>query len=254
LWNGSAWEDFYLSSRTYDSNNNVTYVIGQNWNGSEWEDANQYSYSYDANNNQLSIIGQDWNSNQWENSFQTTYTYDANNNQTNRLEQLWNASVWENDYQSTHTYDNNNNETSGLFQFWNGNTWVKEWQYAYTFDANNFYVTDTYKSWNNDGNAIYYADSTLYFYHTVLGLEELVDRDNRITIYPNPGNGMITISLNTPINSIEIYNLAGELVTSIHPSRHQTSYKIDLTNNAKGIYFAKINTGNTVYTRKIIIQ
>jgi len=76
-----------------------------------------------------------------------------------------------------------------------------------------------------------------------------------VGIYPNPGNGKITITL--PENGqkeIKVYSLLGSLVYS--QLTDQTSLKLDLSNLNKGIYSLRIvnlNNQNTT-TKKLIIK
>jgi hypothetical protein len=253
-WNGSAWVDSYQYAYTYDANNNQTSSLKQTWNGSTWENSYLSTHTYDASNNRIYSLGQYWSGNAWENSFQSTYTYDANNNQISEFEQVWNGTAWENSYQSTFTYDSNNNQTSGFAQIWSGEAWVNSWQYATTYDTYSFYITDTYKWWNDEGTEVIDGDSSYYYSHGVLGIDDLSVQEGNIHIYPNPTNGKFTISSNSIINSIEIFNLLGELVPSDFTFNQQTSTEIDISNAPKGIYFAKISTGGKVYTRKIVVQ
>lgn len=73
-----------------------------------------------------------------------------------------------------------------------------------------------------------------------------------VNIYPNPASNKITVNSSTKINAIEIYNLLGE---NIYQSNVvSTKAEIDLTNQAKGIYFLKIYDGRTILTKKIVIE
>lgn len=72
---------------------------------------------------------------------------------------------------------------------------------------------------------------------------------NPLLIYPNPGNGEFMISSKDAISLVEIYNMPGEKI-----SEHKNRNDIDLSNAAKGVYFAKIYSGTNIYTEKIIVQ
>ena len=76
------------------------------------------------------------------------------------------------------------------------------------------------------------------------------------SVYPNPSNGRFQLSVNNidlTLNSyVEIYNIVGEQVFQsaiINPR-----LDIDLSDQSKGIYFIKIVNGQTILTRKTVIQ
>jgi len=76
------------------------------------------------------------------------------------------------------------------------------------------------------------------------------------SIYPNPSKGRFQLSINnidlTKNSFVEIYNIVGAQVFQsaiINPR-----LDIDLSNQSKGIYFIKIVNGQTILTRKTVIQ
>lgn len=254
MWNGSTWVNSSLYTYTYDANNYPTVYLLQNWNGNSWENYFQSIYSYDANNILTSLLRQSWNVYIWEDLYLSTFTYDANNNQIKEFIQDWNGNIWKNFWQDTTIYDANNNPINYLSQYWISNSWVNSYQIAFTYDANNFTQSEVLKWWNESGTSIESGDSTYYYFHTVLGLNDWTVQEGNITVYPNPTNGKFTISSNSTISSIEIYNLLGELIRSNFTFNQQTSTEIDLSKESKGLYFAKMKVGTKVYARKIIVQ
>lgn len=73
--------------------------------------------------------------------------------------------------------------------------------------------------------------------------------ENQISIFPNPTNGIIHFPADAHITQIEMYNLAGQLLTQ---SKQQNS--IDLTSLPNGMYFAKMMTQKGYFIKKIIKQ
>ena len=73
--------------------------------------------------------------------------------------------------------------------------------------------------------------------------------NSQIDIYPNPSSDYIFIRNNSNINSLEIYNLNGELVLSNNNLNNLT--KIDLSNLISGIYIVKITDNHSIKTTKI---
>lgn len=111
----------------------------------------------------------------------------------------------------------------------------------------------------DDLNNIYAAGmSTLDYavvkYSQPTGIEEIPEPFS-VTLFPNPSDGRFTVKTeNTKVSLIEIYNLPGEKVYVSINLNLQTSTKIDLTSQPKGIYFAKINDRDKIYTQKIVIK
>jgi uncharacterized repeat protein (TIGR01451 family) len=74
--------------------------------------------------------------------------------------------------------------------------------------------------------------------------------DSSISIYPNPTNSFVTITCNSTIKSIELYDVQGRILeTSVENS---TNSKLDISEKQNGIYFLKINTENGSKVEKIV--
>lgn len=81
-------------------------------------------------------------------------------------------------------------------------------------------------------------------------LETTISKNNAISVYPNPANGIFHIE-NTNKNQLEytIYDQTGKKI-----NYSQNGDSIDISNHASGIYFLKIfnTTQNTVSIKKLI--
>lgn len=77
---------------------------------------------------------------------------------------------------------------------------------------------------------------------------------NDIAVYPNPSNGLVTISYGTlEPTLIEVYDVSGKLIlTKDNLSTTQTN--IDLSTVSQGIYFIKISSDNQNIVKRIIKQ
>ena len=255
-WDGSVWVNNEKDSYTQDAHDNLINELVQNWNGSVWVNHTQFINIYDVNNKLTSGLNQSWNGSAWVNSKAYTLTYDVNNILISYLTQNWNGSVWVNYNQLTYTYNANNNWISGLNQNWNGSTWVNNSQNSYTYDANNFRKSNSYKYWNIAGTKVAGGDSTYYYFHTVLGINDLKMRDASITVYPNPSSKTITIELShtTAIKSafLTIISLNGQQLIARQISERKT--QLDISNLPSGVYFIRVTTDRTVEVGKIIKQ
>ena len=76
-----------------------------------------------------------------------------------------------------------------------------------------------------------------------------------INVYPNPtkGNIKITLSNNLQLKSVEVYNLTGEKVQA-KTNINSDECMLNLETLHKGIYFVKINTPESSFTKKIIFE
>ncbi len=88
---------------------------------------------------------------------------------------------------------------------------------------------------------------------TALGIEDSFE--NTIGLYPNPNQGSFTIYLNTKNNdemvSIEVFNSLGQVV--YHSQSNLAKMNISL-DQAQGVYFVKVASGNKSAVKKIIIN
>lgn len=76
-------------------------------------------------------------------------------------------------------------------------------------------------------------------------------KDNTISVFPNPTNGIVTIKSNVEIQKIEVLNSAGQLLL-VDLTKNKT-HQLHLGSLARGIYFVKIyNTNGSVNVKKIV--
>lgn len=82
--------------------------------------------------------------------------------------------------------------------------------------------------------------------------EELLN--SSVVAYPNPTSGVITLNItdNTQGTVVNIYNVAGSLVSTSTYNGNVVNEKIDLSSFDNGIYMMIINSNNNVITKKIV--
>ncbi len=71
-----------------------------------------------------------------------------------------------------------------------------------------------------------------------------------LKIYPNPVADFLTISHTTPISTIEVFNMLGQIIEQ--KQVRSTESRIDLSRHAAGTYLVRISIDNTIKTYKII--
>lgn len=77
---------------------------------------------------------------------------------------------------------------------------------------------------------------------------------NQISVYPNPSNGLVTISTgDVTLTSIDVYDLTGKLILKQNRFNSNNNLTtIDLSNAAEGIYFVKLSSDNNSIVKRII--
>jgi hypothetical protein len=74
--------------------------------------------------------------------------------------------------------------------------------------------------------------------------------DASISVYPNPTNGIVTVTCNNSIKSIELYDVQGRLLQTNLVNENETT--IDVSTKAKGVYFLKILSDKGMKVEKIV--
>ena len=92
------------------------------------------------------------------------------------------------------------------------------------------------------------------FYGTFNAITTGIQKMNVVSanIFPNPSNGFISVEAKE-MEQIEIINISGNIVKSINVNNSDIQ-NIDISNQAKGIYFVKVITTNGSISKKIIIE
>ena len=86
------------------------------------------------------------------------------------------------------------------------------------------------------------------------GIQE-VNTLNSINVFPNPSNGIFFFqSQKENIKEFVIRNILGEKMMQRTASYKATTYEVDLSNQAKGIYFITIITEEGSATRRLVVE
>jgi len=89
------------------------------------------------------------------------------------------------------------------------------------------------------------------FIDNVTGEKEVLSNE-RINVYPNPATNVVTISSQKEISKIDVLNQIGQKVATFE-NVNSRSYKMDVSQLEKGIYFMRLNSEELMTTKKIII-
>jgi len=78
-----------------------------------------------------------------------------------------------------------------------------------------------------------------------------IENNSLVSIYPNPSKGQFTIE-GDDIQKIEILDITGKSIYTVIANGVKQS--VDLSNNLKGVYLARITLNNRTINKKIIIK
>ena len=85
-----------------------------------------------------------------------------------------------------------------------------------------------------------------------LNVQEVTLSNSDVSLYPNPTNGVIQISVSDVTDfNYTVIDVVGNAVTNMHINGNKTV--IDISNNAKGVYFITIDTENGSITKKVML-
>jgi hypothetical protein len=90
---------------------------------------------------------------------------------------------------------------------------------------------------------------------TTLGTEDFASLD-KISVYPNPSNGIFTISKNnaTQISKIKIFDTNAKLLKEIEQEVNSIENTVDLSKFSKGMYFMEISNTEDKVVKKIMLK
>jgi hypothetical protein len=258
-WNLGVWKNVLYHQYAYDSTGNVTIKIMQNWDGSAWENAGRDTYYYDGSGYLIQILEELWSFSYWDSASTITYLYDSNGNRIGELEV--------NSHKYTYTYDTNNNQTEWLVEVWDApqsNSWRVNQVHTYTYDGNSNQIEWLKEVWDNSIPGLILFEREIYSYDVNGTQTELLEQQhdfisswinykkyyfdtdtncsqpltpietispsNQLSVYPNPANNNITISVK---GDFVIINVLGQTV-------YAGSQKVvDVSGWNKGVYYLK---------------
>jgi hypothetical protein len=99
-----------------------------------------------------------------------------------------------------------------------------------------------------------------YYFGTAIGINEIANSNFNLTVSPNPAEERTEINYELIADgklSIQLFNIEGQLVKTI-ADENQTKGKhtvlFDKTGIASGNYLLKLNSNNSIETKKVIIK
>jgi hypothetical protein len=124
--------------------------------------------------------------------------------------------------------------------------------------AGNSSATISYENWDNSpkmGLSYYRLKQTDFDDNSTYSQIRSVLFDSNIDylLYPNPSNGLVSISLNGDIVDLIIYDIQGRIIHKKSNISDMT-YSLDLNGFESGVYMARIVHQGEVYIKEIVLQ
>jgi hypothetical protein len=89
---------------------------------------------------------------------------------------------------------------------------------------------------------------------SILNLTEFPELNNNISIYPNPASHKVSITSNTTIDRIDVYDILGKQVKTLKNLNRIDVTEINVTSLDSGLYLFKIWIEEQVQTKNIVIK
>lgn len=116
----------------------------------------------------------------------------------------------------------------------------------------------------NNGTHSWYLDTTQYDIDYALTIHEFlvggtptnigIAQPSSLTayLYPNPATGSVTLTTETNLNCVEIYDMKGTLLHSFSPTG--TFLNLNLHGYASGIYIVKVFAGESCVMKRLVVM
>ncbi len=109
-----------------------------------------------------------------------------------------------------------------------------------------------------DGNDCVSSDTVMVEFEDCSAINELAGVNN-IILYPNPGQGIVSLQIDTDdpvILNIKVYNNRGTLVLEKQNIRVENTYleRMDLSGQASGIYLVTVSNNEGIWVEKLIVR
>jgi hypothetical protein len=90
---------------------------------------------------------------------------------------------------------------------------------------------------------------------SALGIENQMDFNSDVRIYPNPSQGksQLSITLEKPMDvQVQVFNSLGQIVSTLNPSKGD-AFMLEIPAVPVGIYFVKVQTGASFKTIRWVV-
>jgi len=109
----------------------------------------------------------------------------------------------------------------------------------------------------NHGAYYYIDDVSVMDCSDTIGINEVVEKEENISVYPNPAKDKLNVIATLPLNTsgeINIYDAIGNKVLTLPLTEGENNLEVNMSNISAGVYFYKVIVENqTVKSDKLVI-
>ncbi len=257
-WSLNDWKDDWRETKEYDGED-LIYSIYENWIEDEWKIQSRVKYTFDTRDNLVRESSELWTGEDWWLYYKYEYAMrDGVGPDNNDRDTTYVTSY---KYQSyAHTLVNDERQTC---------IYDEDEYLSYCFNE----IYDRNGGWRDGYASIKFTDLfdneftfsgfwIEFYYDTQTDISEEDISVSSFTLsqnYPNPFNPSTTISYSIPQDSfvqLSVYDMLGQEVANL-VSKDQSvgnySVVFDASSLTSGVYFYKIQAGNFISTKKMIL-
>lgn len=273
------WENRKKIAYTYDEVNFSEIELTESFNNGNWVNERRVVRKFDFDSRLLSETIEEWEQNTWRFTKKTEYYYKSPNLKGlfnfvwNQINNSWdtvsekkdflkpgvgilesnllikNNSVWTNTERTVFGYNTNGFvDTVIIFQNDSSNWKFKDRNY-YTYGPNGLEAITYQNYWGFQGE---WGNWMRRRYEFNQALSHNSRINNSIIVFPNPANKWVKIKLEEDKNSIEIYDLKGDLVLNDFSDKGEK--ELDISKLSSGLYLLRIQNASGILSHKLLVK
>lgn len=236
LKDDGVWEPVKRVTQIYSDSDDVLSSQTESFHDGYFVNSDKVTYSYDGQNHCTSVLTQKWENETWENVKCVENSYDEQGCLIVAKLMKWQEGAFVDANRAVYELNEVGYPAVVSFEKWNGDEWVEgTWVSDFSVYSEGYLNRQNKELCNRDviRIEIHYANTPMPDYD----VDEYSIEQGFCTVYPNPTNGMVTITgLN--LRQAEVVNTLGQRVAIVHGEGNQLS--INISNLPAGIYFVNI--------------
>jgi len=242
----------------YDRKDSFFYdeVIHFVWNSSTtpWKYSYKENYTYNFQGLEIEFLSEEWDGNNWiyVHKYEKTYKVQGKILTCNSYNYVVVPSSWINIQRDTYQYVASDTLSTEIV-YYNGDPLIPSLKYTYTYDTYNNRNSHTFYVWDNGTSSRVPNSKTEYYWNVwdVNSIQDLLTFS--FNLYPNPCEDPLFISVNSPIKTIDIFDVVGKKVLSqsLPPAQEIT---LDVSNIPSCFYQLQITNSEGNKFQKSFIK
>lgn len=233
-----------IDSLFYDASNNLTRYISYVWDGtSAYFASTQSLFTYTGSEVTDSELygGSQSTPLEWE--FDIDYTYTAGQ-PTNIIGYQVTGGVPDTNAMVSIDFTYGANQKISLYQGYLSGDLFDERTYVY--DGQNFLTEINKSEMDFNTSVVYLSNASKFYYQNTTGIDEVEVAE--ATVFPNPSSDFVTISADSEIEEVVVFNANGSIMIS------QKGGGLDISNLPVGVYIAKVKTATGIAQARFVKQ